>query len=56
MAKVLQIDPNTLQPQVFSPKDDTIIPSFEIESLFNPEGSKVEFFIYDLNKNLLTSD
>ena len=56
MAEVLQIDPNTLQPQVFSPKDDTIIPSFEIESLFNPEGSKVEFFIYDLNNNLLTSD
>ena len=54
MAEVLQIDPNTLQPQVFSPKDDSIIPSFEIDSLFNPEESKIEFFIYDLNNNLLT--
>ena len=56
MAEVLQIDPNTLQPQVFSPKDDAIIPSFEIDSLFNPEESKIEFFIYDLNNNLLTAD
>ena len=57
MAEVLQIDPNTLQPQVFSPpKDDAIVPSFEIDSLFNPELSKIEFFIYDLNNNLLTAD
>ena len=56
MAEVLQIDPNTLQPQVFSPKDDAIIPSFEIDSLFTPKESKIEFFIYDLNNNLLTAD
>ena len=56
MAEVLQIDPNTLKPQVFSPKDDAIVPSFEISSLFNPEESKVEFFIYDLNNNLLIVD
>jgi len=55
-ASISNIDPNTLQPQTFSPVDGDIIPNFTIDSLFNPQTDIVEFFIYDANNNLLTAD
>ena len=36
--------------------DQSQIPSFNIESSFDPEINKVEFFIYDFNKSLLYSE
>jgi len=55
-ASIINVDPNTLQPQTFSPVDGDIIPNFEINSLFDPQVDIIEFFIYDSNNNLLTSD
>jgi hypothetical protein len=55
-ASIINVDPNTLQPQTFSPVDGDIIPNFEINSLFNPQTDIIEFFIYDSNNNLLTSE
>ena len=55
-ASIINVDPNTLQPQTFSPVDGNIIPNFEINSLFNPQTDIIEFFVYDSNNNLLTSD
>ena len=40
----------------FELTDQTQIPSFDIESSFDPEINKVEFFIYDFNKNLIYSE
>ena len=51
ISSVSSINPNSFESQQFSPKDNTIIPSFNIESEFNPTNSKVELFIYDLNNN-----
>ena len=36
---VKPIDPNSLQPQEFLPEDEALIPSIEVNSLFNPTGS-----------------
>jgi len=55
-ASIINIDPNTLQPQTFSLVDGEIIPNFTVNSLFNPQTDIIEFFIYDANNNLLTSD
>jgi hypothetical protein len=55
-ASIINVDPNTLQPQTFSPVDGDIIPNFEINSLFDPQVDIIEFFIYDSNNNLLTSN
>jgi hypothetical protein len=55
-ASIINIDPNTLQPQTFSPVDGDIIPNFTVDSLFNPQTDIVEFFIYDADNNLLTAD
>ena len=56
MADIQKIDPNSLQPQEFSVEDESLVPSYEIEGLFNPSSSKVEFFIYNLNNEILTQD
>ena len=56
MAYTQKIDPNSLQLQEFSPQDETLVPSYEIEGLYNPSSSKVEFFIYNLNNEILTQD
>ena len=55
-ASIINIDPNTLQPQTFSQVDGEIIPNFTVNSLFNPQTDNVEFFIYDADNNILTSD
>ena len=55
-ASIINIDPNTLQPQTFSQVDGEIIPNFTVNSLFNPQTDNIEFFIYDADSNILTSD
>jgi len=56
MVKISPIDPNTLAPQTFSSEDSNIIQSTITSSLFNVKTDTVEYFIYDLNNNLLVSN
>jgi len=56
MVKISPIDPNTLAPQTFSSEDSNIIQSTITSSLFNVKTDIVEYFIYDLNNNLLVSN
>ena len=38
------------------PGDNAVIPSFDLKSSYTPFIDRIEFYIYDLNKNLLSSD
>jgi hypothetical protein len=56
MVNITNIDPNTLTLQTISPEDVAIIPNFDITSSFNPVIDRVEYFVYDFNNNLLSSN
>ena len=56
MVKISPIDPNTLVLQTFSSEDSNIIQSTITSSLFNVKTDNVEYFVYDLNDNLLSSN
>ena len=56
MVKITPIIPSTLALQTFSPEDFAIIPNTILPSEFNPGNNFVEYFVYDYNNNLLTSD
>jgi hypothetical protein len=53
---IINIDPNILSQNGFELSDQNIIPSFEITGLFTPGVDTVEYFVYDLNKNLISSN
>ena len=55
-ASISSINPNTLEPQDFTPADGDIIPNFEIDTSFSATSSNVEFYVYDSNNNLITAD
>jgi hypothetical protein len=56
MNKVRPIDPNTLSYQNISPEDTVLFDSFEVTSLFNPTQDIVEYYVYDLNNELIYQD
>ena len=56
MNKVRPIDPNTLNYQNISTEDANLFDSFEITSLFNPTQDVVEYYVYDLNNELIYQD
>ena len=56
MVNINNINPNTLTLQNISPEDVSIIPNTTITSSFSPVNSKIEYFIYDFNNNLLSSN
>ena len=53
---ISQVDPNTLSNEGFELQDQSIIPNEIISSSFTPGENFVEFFIYDAQKDLLTSN
>lgn len=55
-ASLLSINPLSLFTEGFELSNQDFIPSENISSIFNPEEDKIEFFIYDLNKNLLSEN
>jgi len=55
-ASIINIDPNSIKNQTFSTTDETIIPYTQISSSFNPNNDNIEYFIYDLNNNILFED
>jgi hypothetical protein len=56
MVNITNIDPNTLTLQTISPDDVSIIPNTIITSSFNPVDDRVEYFIYDFNNNLISTN
>ncbi len=56
MVNITNIDPNTLTLQTISPNDVAVIPNTTITSSFSPVNDKVEYFVYDFNNNLLSSN
>ena len=56
MVNITNIDPNTLTLQTISPEDVSIIPNTIVTSSFNPVNDRVEYFVYDFNNNLLSSN
>ena len=55
MATILQqINSNLLDPRQYSSKDVKVIGEYPVTSKFEPNTDTVEFFIYDLNKNLIS--
>ncbi len=47
------IDPNTFEFQDYSVNDTSLITSIETESTFDPSTDIIEYFVYDLNNNIL---
>jgi len=56
MISINNIDPNSLTLQNISPEDVAVIPNTIITSSFSPVNSKIEYFIYDVNNSLLSSN
>ena len=55
MAEVVRIDPTNFELQTYEDQDSTLINQFNIDSALT-SSSYIEFYIYDLNKNILTSN
>jgi hypothetical protein len=53
IVNIQNLDPNTLDYQIYSPSDENLIPNAENEILFNPNLNLVEYLVLDLNKNIL---
>jgi hypothetical protein len=59
MAEVINIqpiNPLTFELQEYSSEDTSLITNLESQTSFNPQTDKVEYFIYDLNNQLLYED
>jgi hypothetical protein len=54
---IQNVDPNTLQLQNYSPEDESLISNFtEQDIIFNPSEDYIEYFVLDLNQNILFSN
>jgi hypothetical protein len=54
-AEIIQIDNQDLTTQIYSGQDTNLISSFDINTDLT-SGSYIEYFTYDLNQNLLSTD
>jgi hypothetical protein len=55
-ASIVILDPTTLQVPTFTNKDYAVIPNFIFTGSFDPNGDRVEFFIYSEDNSLLYYD
>jgi len=53
IVNIKNIDPNTFEFQEYSPQDTNLINSTGVQTTFDPNTDNVEYFIYDLNGNIL---
>ena len=53
LVNITSIDPNTFEAQSYSIQDESLITSINIESAFNPTTDVIEYFIYDLNGDII---
>jgi hypothetical protein len=51
-----QVNPGLLVSDGFEMQDQNIIPSTDASASFNPEINTIEFYVYDENYNILTSN
>lgn len=56
IVNIQNIDPITFELQTYSPEDTSLITSNDISTQFNPETDYLEYFIYDLNRNILVEN
>jgi hypothetical protein len=59
MAEIINtipLDPITFEFQDYSISDTSLITFVEVENTFNPQTDHIEYFVYDLNGNILTSN
>jgi len=50
---IIPLNPNNFEFQEYSSEDNSLITSLEVETSFDPQKDKIEYFIYDLNGNIL---
>jgi hypothetical protein len=50
---IVNVDPQTFASQEYSSQDTTLISSFTTSSIFNKTTDYIEYFVLDLNKNIL---
>jgi hypothetical protein len=55
-SSITQVDPGTLSPSGFNLLDQNVIPNENIVGTFTPGQDLIEFFAYDSNNNLISSD
>jgi hypothetical protein len=56
IVNIQSINPITFELQTYSPEDTSLITSNDISTQFNPETDYLEYFIYDLNQNILVEN
>jgi ABC-type proline/glycine betaine transport system ATPase subunit len=57
IVNIQNVDPNTLQLQNYSVEDESLISNFtEQDIVFDPTEDYIEYFIIDLNQNILFSN
>ena len=56
IVKVQSVDPNTFQLQNYNTEDESLISNFIQDVNFDPSQDYLEYFILDLNQNVLFSD
>jgi hypothetical protein len=56
IVNIQDINPITFEIQTYSPEDSALINSTTIDSIFNSSTDIIEYFVYDLNSNILFSD
>ena len=52
---ITQLDPNSLNTQIYESQDTNLIPLFEVNTIFT-DKNRIEFFIYDLDQSLILSE
>jgi len=55
-ARVSVVNPDNYSSQIFEADDRSLISNSEIESFFDPLVDRIEFFIYDISRNLVLYD
>lgn len=53
LVNITSIDPNTFESQSYSSQDESLITSINVETVFNPTTDVIEYFIYDLNGDII---
>jgi len=56
IVNIQNVDPNTLQLQNYTPADESLISNFTQDITFDPSQDYLEYFILDLNQNILFSN
>ena len=56
IVNIQNINPITFELQTYSPEDTSLITSNDISTQFNPETDYLEYFVYDLNRNILVEN